>query len=100
MPDAVIAVFTDQQAAVRQLHDSDRAPPNLAGIRTQHPTGEDFAHGAGRFSILEGDEDDGLPDALRTIPGSVEGEESSALVFRGKLLAGVEQEIQHRDMRT
>src|SRR5450759_2180497 len=99
MPDPVVAVFRDQQAAVGQLQDGDGAAPNFALVRPNHPAGEDFAQGAGRLPILEGDEGDGLADAHGAVPGAVEGEEGAALVFLGELLTGVEDEIQHGDVR-
>src|ERR1035437_3388472 len=100
MPDAVVAVLADQQAAIRQLQDADGAAPNFTLVGPSHPAGEDFAHGAGRLPILEWDEGDGLADPHRAVPGAVEGEEGAALVFLGELLTGVENKVQHGDVRT
>src|ERR1035438_10017996 len=99
MPDAVVAVFRDQQAAIRQLQDADRAAPNLALVRPQHPASEHFAHGPGRLAILERDEGDGLAHAHGAVPGAMEGQKSATLVFLGELLTGVEDEVQHGHVR-
>src|ERR1035441_9566662 len=99
MPDAVVAVFRDQQAAIRQLQDAHRAAPNLPLFRPQHPAGEDFAHRPGRLPILERDEGDGLSDTHGAVPGAMEGQEGAALVFLGELLTGVEDEVEHGDVR-
>src|ERR1035437_4517094 len=98
MPDAVVAVLGDQQAAIGQLQNGDRAAPNFALVGPKHPTGEDFAYGTGGLAILEGDEGDGLADALGAVPRSVVGKEGPALVFLGELTTCVENEVQHGDV--
>src|ERR1039457_7136545 len=99
MPDAVVAVLGDEQAAIGQLQNGDRAAPNFALVGPKHPAGEDFAYGTGGLAILEGDEGDGLADALGAVPRSVEGEEGPALVFLGELTTSVENEGQHGNVR-
>src|ERR1039457_4777871 len=99
MPDAVVAVLGDEQAAIGQLQNGDRAAPNFALVGPKHPAGEDFAYGTGGLAILEGDEGDGLADALGAVPRSVEGEEGPALVFLGELTTSVENEVQHGNVR-
>src|SRR5260370_42447826 len=100
MPDAIVAVFTDQQAAVGQLQDADGAAPNFAFVRSQHPAGEHFGHGAGGLSVFKWDKSDGLADPLGAVPGAMESQEGAALIFRGELLTGVEDEVQYGDVRT
>src|ERR1035437_5720453 len=99
MPNPVVAVFRDQQAAIRQLQYADGAAPNFALVRPQHPAGENFAHGARWFPIREGDERDRLANPHGAVPGAMEGEKGAALVFLGELLTGVEDEIQHGNVR-
>src|SRR5699024_10781639 len=94
-PDTVVAVLGDEEAAVRQLKDSDRPAPDLGAIRTGHPPGDDLLHRAGRFSVLERHETDRLTDALGAIPRAMEGEEGAVPVLGGEHVAGVEGEIEH-----
>src|ERR1019366_3797425 len=98
MPDAVVAVLGDEQAAIGQLQNGHRAAPNFTLVGPQHPAGKDLAYGTGGLAILERDEGDGLADALGAVPRSVVGKEGPALVFLGELTTCVEDEVQHGDV--
>src|ERR1017187_5959358 len=95
MPDAVVAVLGDKQAAIGHLQNANGAAPNFALVGRKHPAGEDLAYRPGRLAIFEGDEGDGLADTHRAVPRSVEGEEGPALVFLGELTTCVEDGVQH-----
>src|ERR1035438_3792484 len=85
MPDFAIPVLGNQQAAVGQLQQSHRPAPHLALVGSEHPALYHLADRARGFAVFEGDEGDGLAHAHGAVPGSVEAQESAALILRRKL---------------
>ena len=91
-PDAAIAVFGNQDAAIGHQQQSHGTAPDIGGVRVEHPAGDDFPRWPGRPAVFKGNESDGLADALGAVPGAVESQQSAALIFGGKLSAGIEED--------
>src|SRR5580704_7982930 len=98
-PNLLPAIVRYQDTSVRQLHHRHRPAPHLTRLGRNHPASQKLTHRSARPTVLEWNKSDLVADALRPVPESMESQKRPALIFRGKLLAGVKSEIEHRHVR-
>src|SRR6266487_2245035 len=104
-PNGAVSVFADEKAAVLGDGDSHRATPHLAFGCNE--AGHEIFVFTARFAggMIDGYAHDLITSAFHSVPRSVEGCENVVLVFRRKLVAGVETQIKrgrvrlHEDIR-
>src|SRR5262245_56943246 len=91
--DSWLVELNKQRAIGRRQH-TNRPPVDqtLGGVRNE--SGQERDGIGGRLAVLEGHEGHLIAGTARAVPGAVFGDERSALIARGKLLAGVERELQ------
>src|SRR5581483_1593980 len=98
-PDFACAVVHYQQRTILRDGQTDRAAPDTRIARPQHPAGQKVFIAADRLAVLEADADDAVAHALTPVPGAVQRDEGIVAILFWKLLAGVEDHTQRRDMR-
>src|SRR5687767_4006769 len=76
-PHAVAAIVGDEQRAVRQLEQPDRAAPGfLLIVVTRDEPGQEILRWSDRFAVLEGDADDAVASQRGSVDGSMQRDES------------------------
>src|SRR5215813_5812759 len=90
----------DKKRAIGRRQHTNRPPVDQTLGRVRHESGQERDGIGGRLAVLEGHEGHLIAGAARAVPGTVFGDECSALIACGKLLAGIERELQRGNVRS